>query len=125
MPDLSFGQPKLNEYTPALTVRDVKSPNSRSKRVMGYKTGRVHHFLSDYESGYFYLLEWSEEHDVELEFIQLGKPFQNSYIERFNRTYRNEILDFYVFDSLSDVRAKTGAWIDEYNNERSHESLNN
>lgn len=60
MPDVSFGQPKLNEYTPALTVRDVKSPNSRSKRVMGYKTGRVHHFLSDYESGYYYLLEWAD-----------------------------------------------------------------
>lgn len=71
------------------------------------------------------LAEWAEEHDVELEFIQPGKPFQNSYIERFNRTYRNEILDFYVFDSLSDVRAKTEAWIDEYNNERPHESLNN
>ena len=71
------------------------------------------------------LAEWAEEHDVELEFIQPGRPFQNSYIERFNRTYRNEILDFYVFDSLSDVRAKTEAWIDEYNNERPHESLNN
>lgn len=71
------------------------------------------------------LAEWAEEHNVELEFIQPGKPFQNSYIERFNRTYRNEILDFYVFDSLSDVRAKTEAWIDEYNNERPHESLNN
>lgn len=71
------------------------------------------------------LAEWAEEHEVELEFIQPGKPFQNSYIERFNRTYRNEILDFYVFDSLSDVRAKTEAWIDEYNNERPHESLNN
>lgn len=71
------------------------------------------------------LADWAEEHDVELEFIQPGKPFQNSYIERFNRSYRNEILDFYVFDSLADVRAKTEAWIDEYNNERPHESLNN
>jgi len=63
------------------------------------------------------LSEWAEEHDVELEFIQPGKPFQNSYIERFNRNCRNEILDFYVFNSLLDMRAKTEAWIDEYNHE--------
>lgn len=60
MSDVSFGQPQLCEYIPFLTIRDVKSPNSRSKRVMGYKTGRVHHFLSDYESGYYYLLEWAD-----------------------------------------------------------------
>lgn len=71
------------------------------------------------------LADWAEEHEVELEFIQHGKPFQNLYIERFNRTYRNEILNFYIFDSLSEVRAKTESWIDEYNNERPHESLDN
>ncbi len=36
------------------------------------------------------LADWAEEHDVELEFIQPSKPFQNSYIERFNKTFRNE-----------------------------------
>lgn len=60
MSNLSFGQPQFKNYSPALTVRDVKSPNSRSKRVMGYKTGRIHQFLSDYESGYYYLLEWAD-----------------------------------------------------------------
>lgn len=63
------------------------------------------------------LADWAEEHEVELEFIQPGKPFQNSNIERFNRTYWSEILDFYIFDSLSEVWAKTESWVDEYNNE--------
>ncbi|WP_097010305.1 IS3 family transposase [Pseudodesulfovibrio profundus] len=68
---------------------------------------------------------WAESHGVNLEFIQPGKPTQNSYIERFNRTYREEVLDLYVFNSLSEVRAITEDFIREYNEERPHESLGN
>ena len=69
------------------------------------------------------LAEWAEDHDVELEFIQPGKPTQNSYIERFNRTYRDEILNMYVFRTLAEVRELTEHWIKEYNEERPHDSL--
>jgi putative transposase len=69
------------------------------------------------------MAEWAEENGVVLEFIQPGKPTQNSYIERFNRTYREEVLDFYVFSRLSEVRDITDRWLKEYNEQRPHEAL--
>lgn len=71
------------------------------------------------------LAEWAEKHAVTLAFIQPGKPTQNAFIERFNRTYRTEILDFYLFRTLNDVREIAERWLSEYNCARPYESLNN
>jgi len=69
------------------------------------------------------LTEWAEHHYVELDFIQPVKPSQNLYIERFNRTYRDEVLDMFAFRMLSEVLELTEHWIKEYNEERPHDSL--
>ncbi len=67
--------------------------------------------------------DWCHRNHVELRYIQPGKPNQNAYIERFNRTFRYEVLDAYVFESLRQVRQITRDWIHEYNEERPHDSL--
>ena len=71
------------------------------------------------------LAEWAETNGVHLEFIQPGKPTQNSYIERYNLIYREEALHMYVFSRLSEVREITENWLKEYNEGRPHESLGN
>lgn len=69
--------------------------------------------------------EWCKGNDIRLLFTQPGCPTQNSYIERFNGSYRRAVLDAYIFHTLEDVKQKTCEWNDYYNYERPHESLGN
>lgn len=67
--------------------------------------------------------EWCYDNEIEWTHIQPGKPTQNSLVERFNRTFREDVLDSYMFDSLSQARKYANAWAWMYNNERPHSSL--
>lgn len=60
---------------------------------------------------------------MELEFIQPGKLTQNSFVERFNHTYREEALYLYLSSSLTEVRDLTSSWLRKHNKERPHDSL--
>ena len=57
---------------------------------------------------------------MEIQYIQKGEPNQNAYIERFNRTYREEVLSLYLFQSLREVRETTYWWRIDYNEHRPH-----
>jgi putative transposase len=69
------------------------------------------------------LESWAQEKHIQLLHIQPGKPAQNAYIERFNRTYREEVLDSYLFEDLQEVRLITEHWLETYNTIRPHEAL--
>ncbi|WP_374755517.1 IS3 family transposase [Fibrisoma limi] len=77
----------------------------------------------EFTSGDFEL--WCRGEKIEIQYIQPGKPMQNGYVERFNRLYREAILDAYLFFDLEQVRQLTSDWIEEYNLRRPHESLGN
>lgn len=72
-----------------------------------------HHFQS-----------WAKSRGIIIQYIQPGKPAQNAYIERFNRSYREEVLDMYLFRSIVEAQNITNNWLKYYNEERPHESLN-
>ena len=68
-------------------------------------------------------VRWTELVGMMIKYIQPGEPNQNAYIERFNMTYRDEVLSPYLFRNLAEVREITYWWIIDYNENRPHDSL--
>lgn len=67
--------------------------------------------------------DFCDYNEIEIQFIQPGKPAQNGYIERFNRTFREDVLDAYLFESLVEVNSMAFEWQIEYNNTHPHQAL--
>ncbi len=64
------------------------------------------------------ILKWASENRVEWHYIDPGKPQQNAFIESFNGSLRDELLNEELFDSLADARRKLAVWRYDYNNVR-------
>jgi len=69
------------------------------------------------------LRNWAQQHDIRLDYIQPGKPQQNAYIERYNRTVRYDWLSHYLFESISEVQNYATDWMWTYNHERPNMAL--
>lgn len=66
---------------------------------------------------------WATQRHIQLDFIQPGKPQQNAYVERYNRTVRTEWLSQWLFDSIADVQESATRWLWTYNNDRPNMAL--
>ncbi len=70
-------------------------------------------------------LKWADENEVPWHYIDPGKPQQNAFIESFNGSLRDELLNEEIFDSLDDARRKLALWRYDYSAVRPHSSLGN
>ncbi len=66
---------------------------------------------------------WAYTQGVTLDFIRPGKPVDNCFIERFNKTFREECLNSHYFSSLYEGRIIMGNWLKKYNEFRPHSGL--
>jgi putative transposase len=66
---------------------------------------------------------WAERAEIRLDYIQPGKPQQNAYVERYNRTVRYDWLGQYLFASIEEVAEFATRWLWTYNNERPNMAL--
>ncbi|MDP4213284.1 MAG: integrase core domain-containing protein, partial [Bacteroidota bacterium] len=120
----------IDEYSrEALTVYpDYSMPSSsviNQMRILEKQRGLPSRIRVDNgpEFTSFEFTEWCSSTNIEITFIQPGRPMQNAFIERFNKTYRGDILDAYLFENLEEVRILTDEWMFSYNNEIPHGSL--
>ena len=64
------------------------------------------------------ILKWCQETGIEWHYVAPGKPMQNAYVERYNRTVRHEWLDQYIIESIEEAQEFATQWLWTYNNER-------
>ena len=64
------------------------------------------------------LMAWAERMGIHIQYIQPGKPQQNAYIERYNRTVRHEWLDQNIFETIEEAQEQATNWLWTYNNDR-------
>lgn len=69
------------------------------------------------------LMAWAKKQGIHLHYIQPGKPQQNAYVERYNRTVRHEWLNQHLFESIAHAQETATQWLWRYNNERPHSAL--
>ena len=69
------------------------------------------------------LHQWAETRGIAIQHIQPGKPQQNAYVERYNRTVLHEWLDQYMFATITEVDDYATDWLWTYNSDRPNMGL--
>lgn len=66
---------------------------------------------------------WAYHYKVQIDFSRPGKPTDNSFIETFNGSFRDECLNLHWFESLVEAKREIEAWRRDYNGSRPHMAL--
>ncbi len=65
------------------------------------------------------ILRWCSEHQVEWHYIAPGKPMQNGFVERFNGSMRDELLNETIFRNLAPPALRDSA-VDYFHCQHGH-----
>ena len=68
--------------------------------------------------------QWAKNRGIRIEYIQPGKPQQNAYIERANKTIRYSWVSKHLFETLEEVQDYATEWLWFYNHRRPHKANN-
>jgi len=68
-------------------------------------------------------VEFCQTQGIQIDYMQLGKPSQDGFIERFNKTFREDVLDAYLFRNIEEVRLQLELFREDYNENHPHKSL--
>lgn len=113
----------------ALTIEvDTSLPGARVVRVLDRliaERGRPRQIVLDNgpELTSRVLDHWAYQQQVQLQFIDPGKPIQNAFIESFNGRFRDECLNVHWFTSLADAQLLIEAWRLDDHQQRPHSAL--
>ena len=103
---------------PALRViRVLEKISEQRGKPLNLRTDNGPEFIS------YKLREWCTSKQINIQYIQPGRPMQNAYVERKNGSLRRELLNAYLFDSLQEVRIMCEEWRTYYNTQRPHKAL--
>jgi putative transposase len=69
------------------------------------------------------MLRWAAQRDIELHFIDPGKPMQNGSVESFNARARDEFFNEHVFTNLAQAQSASSDWLIDFNDVRPHQTL--
>jgi len=69
------------------------------------------------------LIEWAAKYQIQIQHIQPGKPQQNAYVERFNRTVRYEWLSQHYWQSIDEVQMLATQWVYRYKHQLQNMAL--
>ena len=67
--------------------------------------------------------KWCKTNNVTRTYSEPGRPMQNGYIERFNRTFREDVLDLNLFINTNQFNVIADTFKDEYNLNHPHKSF--
>jgi hypothetical protein len=110
---------------PCVAISSVQAPIPYHKTASPNRNGSHHRFCLYYGPEFVChaVHRWCEQNNVELDYIEPGKPMQNGHVESFNGKLRDECLNAHWFTTLRHARDIIESWRTDYNQVRPHSAL--